>query len=61
VAALGQNGQKLSELAVKMEAVKKLEFYFPKAMTEECIHVIVQPPPQPSKLGELGQIHWLTE
>jgi hypothetical protein len=27
-----------------MEAEKKLEFYFPSDMTEECIHIIVQPP-----------------
>jgi hypothetical protein len=45
VAALGPKGQNLSQFALLMVAAKKkLEFYFPSAMTEECIHVIVQAP-----------------
>jgi hypothetical protein len=44
VAALGPKGEKLSEFALLMVAAKKLGFYFPSAVIEECIHVVVQAP-----------------
>jgi hypothetical protein len=44
VAALGQNGQKLSDFALLMLPTKNLELYFSLGVKNDSIHIIVQAP-----------------
>jgi hypothetical protein len=42
VTALGQNGEKLSDFALKMTPMKKVELYFPSGVQDDSLHIIVQ-------------------